>query len=157
MFVKFIAFYHVTIILIHFYRHFYLNSGIPCSSVSHFVETSYFTFVGIKLTGCHVMRDLDEGNLETNYEQFTSVYMCVFMFVGICMCLCVGIYICICMYVYACVYVFVCAYVYICACKCVNVCSMCMCIYMCVYICVCVHVYIYIIYIYILLFCLTFT
>ena len=48
-------------------------SGIPCSSVWHFVETSFLTFIAIQLTGCHVIQDLGVGNLETDYKRF---YIC---------------------------------------------------------------------------------
>ena len=52
---------------------------IPCSSVSHFVETSYCTFIAIKVTGSHVMQDLSVGNLETNDKQFSiCLYMCFY-------------------------------------------------------------------------------
>ena len=61
-----IAFYHFNSLLLTFITGF--CSGIPHSSISHFVETSYLTFIAIQLTGCHVMRDLGVGILETDYK-----------------------------------------------------------------------------------------
>ena len=46
--------------------------GIPCSSVSCYVETSYLIFMTIQLIDCHVMWDLGVGNCETDSEQFFS-------------------------------------------------------------------------------------
>ena len=73
------------------------------------METSHLTFIGIQLTGCHVMWDLGVGNLETDYKHFTYVYMRVFV--------CVWLYVCVYMYVYMYVYV----YVYICMYMCIYI------------------------------------
>ena len=95
-------------------------SAIICSSVSHFVETSYLTFIAIQLTGSHVMRHLCERNLETDYKQFPicvylCVYKCVFMYMYGHMYVHISVYICVCVYVYICIYVcvYVCIYLYI--------------------------------------------
>ena len=54
-------------------------SEIPCSIVSRFAETSYLNFIEIQLTGCHMMQDLDVGNLGTDsffvYLCFTFVWL----------------------------------------------------------------------------------
>ena len=105
------AFYHFSIILstfIDFFAGFW--SGIPCSSVSHFVGTSYLTFIGIQLTGCYVMRDLGMGYLGTDYKQcYICVYVCVCMYVCMRMCMCI----CMCLYMYVCIYVCIYIYIYI--------------------------------------------
>ena len=108
-------------------------SGIPWSSVSHFVGTSYLTFIAIQLTGCHVMQHLAVGILETDCKQF---YMCLYVCVYICACMyvCVGVPICV--YVVCmcrCVYVYVCMHIYIYICICI-----------CAYVCIYAYIYIYI-------------
>ena len=122
------TFYDVSIILIHFYWLFTgFCSEISCSSVSHFVKTSHLTFIGIQLTGYHVMWNLGVGNLETDYKHFTCVYMCVFV--------CVWLYVCVYMYVYMYVYVYVYVYIYV---------HVYICIYMYIYIYIGIYIYIYI-------------
>ena len=53
---------------------------IPCSIVSCFAETSYLTFIAIQLTGCHMMRDPDVGNLGTDCWQFYILSFFVYMY-----------------------------------------------------------------------------
>ena len=83
LFVKFMAFYHLSIIFIDFQcisSFTAFCSGIPYPSVSHFVEISYLTFTGIQLTGCHMMQHLGVRNLEPDYKQFyICVYVCLYM------------------------------------------------------------------------------
>ena len=100
LFVKFKAFYHLSIILIHFYWLFFTgsSSGIHCSSVSHFVETSYLTLIGIQLTGCHMMQEFGCGESRNRLQ--TVLHMCI----------CVGA---LCVYVYVYMYVYIVVYIYI--------------------------------------------
>ena len=51
---------------------------IPCSSISHFVKTSYLTFRAIQQTGCHVMQDPGVANLGTDYKQFYFNFLIYF-------------------------------------------------------------------------------
>ena len=84
-----IAFYHFNSLLLTFITGF--CSGIPCSSVSHFVETSYLTFIAIQLTGCHVMRYL-VWRFSKQITNSLHVFICVYIYVPICMC----VFICMC-------------------------------------------------------------
>ena len=75
-------YYHFNSLLLTFITGF--CSGIPCSSVLHFVETSYLIFIAVQLTGCHVMWHLGAGNSETDDKQsyicvYVGIYMCVFI------------------------------------------------------------------------------
>ena len=70
------------------------------------MESSYFTFIGIQLTGCHMMPVLAVGGLETDYS-FT--YVC-FVCVCVCVCVCVRAHAC----MRACMHVCVHMYVYVC-------------------------------------------
>ena len=117
-------------------------SGIPWSSVSHFVGTIYLTFIAIQLTGCHVMQHLGVGILETDYKQF---YMCLYMYV----------YICACMYVCKCAYMCICCvYMQVCICVCMYAyIHIYICICICVYVCIYAYIYIYM---YLFFYCLTF-
>ena len=108
-----IAFYHFNSLLLTFITGF--CSGIPCSSISHFVETSYLTFIAIQLTGCHVMRDLGVGILETELVLHVlicvCVYICAYMYMrvsGYMLYVCVYVYVCmsICAYVCVCIYIY---------------------------------------------------
>lgn len=48
----------------------FIKTLLRYTTVLHYVETSYLTFIVIQMTGCHEMRDLRVGNLETDYKQF---------------------------------------------------------------------------------------
>ena len=63
--VFYLVFYHFDIILFTLiYLYTRACSGISCSCVPGFAETSYLTFIAIQLTGCHAMQDLGVGNHE---------------------------------------------------------------------------------------------
>ena len=117
-------------------------SEIPCSNISHFLETSYLNFITIQLTGCHVMRDVGVGILETDYKYFymslyMCIYMCIYMCLYACSCkcgymlyVCVYVYVCLCMYMY--IYIYIRIYIYI------NIY-----IFICVYVYVCMYIYVH--------------
>ena len=105
-----------------YYWILFWNSLLQCLS---FCGNQLFDFY--QLTGCHVMRDLGVGILETGYKQFyMCLYVCVYIraymyvrvnvdirvyvCVYICMSVCVYVYVCMYMYIYICVYV--CMYIY---------------------------------------------
>ena len=80
-------------------------SDIPCSSVLHFVETCYLTFIVIQLTDCHEMWS---GCGESWNKLPTVIYIFSIIFIFI-----VYLYIVIYIYIYIYIYTYIHIYVFI--------------------------------------------
>ena len=119
-FVKFMAFYHFSVILIHFYWLFYWilfwDSLFQCFA---FCGNQIFDFYWDSTDWLPC--DEGSGCGESWNSLQTAFHMCI----------------CVCLYV--------CGYMYVCMCMCM---CMCMCIYICVY--VCIYVYVCVLHIYML-------
>ena len=121
------AFYHFNLLLLTFITGFCL--GIPCSSISHFVETSYLTFIEFNWLVASWCEIWAWGFSKQIKNSFTCGYMCVYiymyLYVYACKCDICYMYVCVCV----CVFVYIHVYMYICV---------------CVYVCTCMYVYMYI-------------
>ena len=101
------ALYHFNSLLLTFITGF--CSGIPCSSISHFVETSYLTFIPFNWLVATWCKIWVWGFSKQITNSFTCVYMCVYicayMYVCVYMCMCVSVdvYVCMCVCVYVCI------------------------------------------------------
>ena len=123
MFIRFLVFcllnsWHFIILVlfqstfIDFFTKFCTGScyWILCSSVSHFVETSYLTFIGLNwlvatwcvIWICGISKQITKWLHMCICE---CLYVCGYMYV--CMCICVYTYI----YIYLCIYVYI--YIYV--------------------------------------------
>ena len=128
-----IAFYHFSIILIHFYLLLLLDSvlGFP-ALVSRILckpavwLLSRFNWLIATWCGIWVW-----GFSKQITNSFTCVYMCVYMCLYVCVCLNV----CAC----KCGYMCICICVYVCVCMC-----LCICMYLYIYVYVCMYVYMHI-------------